>query len=736
MKQKFAYSKYANVTFKKKKRFDWASLIIWGLLLGVFMLFLMLGAIYGVYAYYVHDLPSIAALEDYQPKAVTKIYAADGSLLTELYEERRTPVDFDKMPQQLAEAVISIEDKHFYEHPGVYTNSIMKAMLENLMAGEVVRGASTITQQLARTLFLNRDQTMSRKIREALLALKIEHAYTKNEILEMYLNQYYFGFGVYGVEAAAQLYFSKHAGEMTLAECALLAGMLKRPNVYSPMNDIAKAKARRDLVLSEMRRDGKITDQQYQEAVETPVNPVYRKRKKTIAPYFAEYVRATLEDKYGSDIYHAGLKVYTTLDPKLQRYAETAMESSLVKFERDYKGRFKPTRAEFTSQFFDVPPEDTPTPYLQGALVCIEAKTGQIKAMIGGRDYDESNWNRATQAARQVGSAFKPIVFASAMDNGFTPADVMLDAPIEQTWGEEEWKPTNYDDSWHGPVTLRYALNKSINIIAIKLLGELGRSLGNDQERAMTEGAKQVIEYARRMGIDAQLDPYPSLALGSASIPLLEMTSAYSVFANNGIRVDPFYITKIVDRDGRVLEETLVHKEEVLSPQTAYVMTSMLQSVVENGTGHGVRTRGFTRPCAGKTGTTNDYTDAWFIGFTPQMITGVWVGFDELRSMGRGMVGGVIALPIWTEFMKQAHQELPPTEFMQVTNGITYADICERSGLLAGPYCNNVRHEVFIEGTEPIRSCDIHLTPLATENEDVWQYTPGQGKQIHNELEF
>ncbi|OQY26879.1 MAG: hypothetical protein B6244_12245 [Candidatus Cloacimonetes bacterium 4572_55] len=735
--EKVVYSpRHVRPKFRRKKRFDWAALFIWGLLIGIFMLFMTLGGIYGVFNYYMHDLPSIAPLESYEPKAVTKIYAADGSLISELFEERRTPIKFDKMPSELSQAVLAIEDKHFYEHPGVYTNSIIKATLENIRAGRVVRGASTITQQLARTLFLSREQNYSRKIREALLALEIEHAYTKNEILELYLNQYYFGFGVYGVEAASVLYFNKHASEMTLAECALLAGMLKRPNVYSPMNDIAKAKKRRDLVLNEMLRDGRVTEIQYKEAIDTPVHPVYRKRKKSMAPYFAEYVRSYLTKKYGDELFRAGYKVYTTLDPKLQRFAEIAVENTLVKFETDYKSRFKPTREEYVKQFFDTPPEGSLTPYLQGAFICIDAKTGYVRALVGGRSFEESNWNRATQSKRQVGSAFKPIVYATAIDNGFTPADVMLDAPIEQKWGDDIWKPTNYDNEWHGAVTLRHALNKSINIIAIKLLGELGRSMGKNENEFMSGGARQVIDYARRMGISAQLDPYPALALGSAGISLIEMVSAYSTFANNGIRVEPIFIAKVVDRDGRVIEQNAVRKNDALTPQASYVMTSMLESAVNHGTGRNVRKKGFDRPCAGKTGTTNDYSDAWFIGFTPQYVAGSWVGFDKMRSMGRGMVGGSIALPIWAEFMINAHKDLPVQNFAELTEGISHAVICERSGFLAGPYCDRSREEIFVKGTEPIRSCDIHLTPMATQEEDFWHYTPSKGREIHNELEF
>lgn len=738
MKTKHEFSKYADVSFRPKKTgIDWTSVFLWCLILTIVLLFLSLGAIYGVFTYYVHDLPSIAALEDYRPKAVTKIYAADGSLITEIYEERRTPIPFKRMPPELIDAVLSIEDKHFYEHPGVYTNSIIKAFVQNLRAGKVVRGASTITQQLARTLFLSRETSYSRKIREALLALKIEHAYTKNEILEMYLNQYYFGFGYYGVEAAAKAYFDKKSEELNLAECALLAGMIKGPNIYSPMNDINLAKERRNLVLGEMYKDGKIDKKTYQAALEIPVQPVYKKGKKTFAPYFAEYVRNYLENKYGSDyLFQEGLKVYTTLDPQLQRYAEAAMESSLVKFEKDYAGRFKPTRAEYQKSYSFTTESQQATPYLQGALICIEAKTGHVKAMVGGRDFLESNFNRATQAKRQVGSAIKPIVFAAAIDNGFTPGDVMLDAPIEQTWGEEQWKPTNYDDSWHGAVTLRYALNKSINIIAIKLLGELGRSLGGDETEFMTEGAKRVIDYARRMGVTSHMNPFPSLALGSAEIPLIEITGAYSVFANNGIRIDPVFITRVVDRNGIVIERFQTQQEEVMSSPAAYLMTNMLQSVVDEGTGRGVRKQGFDRPCAGKTGTTNDYADAWFIGFTPQYITGAWVGYDELKSMGKGMVGGVIALPIWTDFMIKAHEDLPVEDFVEVTSGIVRMTICERSGLLAGPYCENVRNEIFIQGTEPIATCDLHLTPMARHDDDLYYYSPGEGKQIHNELEF
>ncbi len=729
------YSRYTRVKFKKKQSFDWSTLFIWGLLLGVFALSLMLGGIYGAYVYYSHDLPSIAPLEDYEPKAVTKIYAIDGSLISEIFEERRTPVDFKDMPKELIQAVTSIEDKHFFEHAGINPNSIIMAVVDNIRAGRVVRGASTITQQLARTLFLNREHSYSRKIREALLALKIEQAYTKNEILELYLNQYYFGFGVYGVEAAALLYFQKHAREMNIPECALLAGMIQKPNTYSPLNDLHKAKFRRDIVLREMWEDDIVSKAQYEEAFNTPIKPVLRKRNQTFAPYFAEHIRSELEKKYGSTIYEAGYRVYTTLDPQLQKFAEAALETSLVNIEKDYPRRFKPSRADYINQFLNLPPADQPTPYLQGAMICMDSKTGQVRAMVGGRDYLESNFNRATQAHRQVGSAFKPMVYAAAIDNGFTAADVMVDAPIEQVWGDKEWKPTNYDDAWHGAITLRYALKKSINVVTVKLLGELGRSLSTNETEYMMQGAQRVIEYSRRMGITSPLEPYPALALGSASIPLIEITSAYSVFANSGVRAEPMYITKITDRDGHVIERGVIQRRDVLNPQSAFIMVSMLQSVINEGTGRGVRDRGFDRPCAGKTGTTNDYSDAWFIGFTPQLIAGVWVGFDEVKTMGKGMVGGVLAQPIWTAFMKSATENLPVEDFPAPPEGINTKLICEKTGFLAGPFCDDTRNEFFINGTEPMQNCDLHLTPVAThDTENGWPIMPN--KKVYNELEF
>jgi penicillin-binding protein 1A len=548
------------------------------------------------------------------------------------------------------------------------------------------------------------------------LAIKIERNFSKQQILEMYFNQIYFGEGAYGVDAASKTYFDRPVRELSLSECALLAGLPANPTIYSPRRRPKAALARRAKVLRNMLVTKAITPVEFEQAMKSPlgVTPVrYRNDK---APYFVEMVRQHLDEKYGSNqVYEGGLRVYTTLDMDLQEIAERAIEKQVSALEADL--RLKATRANFTVPAGEGP-RGSATPYLQGAVVAMDPRTGYVRALVGGRDWNQSNFNRATQALRQPGSAFKPFVYVAAIDNGFHPTDVIVDEPVSFPGAKGElYQPGNYDRTFRGPVTLRYALQQSINIPAIKLLRKVGTSL--------------VASYARRMGIRSQIGQNLSLALGSSEVTLLELTSAYGVFANRGIRNDPLFILKVEDKNGTVLEKNAPRPIEVLSEETASVMTSMLQSVVDHGTGYPARARGFTNPAAGKTGTMDDYMDAWFVGFTPSLVSGVWIGFDEKKTIGPGMTGGRAALPAWTDFMIGATRGRPVEDF-PIPAGTTTRPVCAETGMLATENCPNVTTERFPEGTEPTELCTAHPGPPRTSEPAPDGRTPGRAPDLRD----
>ena len=646
------------------------------------------GLALGLILWFSTDLPSTDALVSVKPWEGTVLYDVKNRPIKAFYEEDRAVISLDEMPADLVSAFIAVEDRQFYRHWGLNLLAIAKALSEDVAARKVVRGASTITQQLARNLFLTQEQTLTRKIKEAILAIRIEHHYTKKEILSMYLNQIYFGDGAYGVEAAAHRFFGKGVADLSLAESAMLAGLPRNPMAYSPRRHFDKAKARQAIVLSSMRAMGMISGQAAAEAAREDVNILMTDASEP-GSYFAEYIRQILEEKYGAAVlYREGLKIYTTLDLDLQRQAESAVERNLQTLERQLR---YPARGSASTKGQS---GSTSTRYVQGALVAIDPHTGYLRAMVGGRDFAESNWNRATQAQRQPGSAFKIFVYTAAVDNGVTPADILIDDPlVVKTPEGKEWRPQNYDDEYLGPVIARRALARSINIPAIKLADKIGQ--------------QTVINYAHRMGVKSTLRPYMSIALGTLEVNLLELTSAVGVLANGGIRVEPRAILRIESRDGRTLERVDVRKSDVLSPQTAYVMTSMLESVVNEGTAGSIRGQGITQSLAGKTGTTDDYSDAWFVGYSPDIVVGTWVGFDTRRRMGEKISGARAALPIWITFMKDVLGDSPDRPFLEPA-GIAHRVICEETGFLAREECPTKRDEVFIEGTEPSRACDEH----------------------------
>jgi 1A family penicillin-binding protein len=639
------------------------------------------------------DLPSMARLEMIEPSLKTKILAADSTIIREFYKQDRILLNIEEIPLDVRQTFLAVEDRRFYRHFGIDFYRIGSAALKDIRHWEIREGASTITMQLATDLFFTKEQTWTRKIKEALLALRIERTYSKDEILEMYLNQIYFGGGGYGIEAASMRFFGKPVDQLELHQIALLAGLQKNPSGYNPFNHPDRALKRRNVCLV-MMRDFDVIDQAQLDSLRTrPLDVVPREKGDAdFAGYFTEYIRQILAQKYGDQaIYRGGLTVYTTLDPYLQKVAEDSMETFLTRLETEQK--YELTRAAYLDTLeagYEIAPD-----YIQSGAVAIDPHTGHIKVMVGGRSFREKKFNNVLQARRQPGSAFKTFIYITALSNGYSPSDVLLDTPIviEMPNGEV-YKPKNFSEKFHGAVSLRYALDESINIPAVKLLQKLG--------------GPAVIGTARDLGIRSRLMPYLSLALGAQEVTLMELTSAFSVLAAEGIRAEPMAILKIVDRNGNVLEEFREEREEVLTPQIAFMVTDMLRTVIDGGTGKTARSLGLRIPCAGKTGTTDDYADGWFIGYSPDLAVGVWTGFSHaVIPMGDGMVGAKVALPLWTWIMMAAHPGNRGPDF-QRPDGITEAMVCVESGLTATPYCRNVRREMFIEGLEPKRQCDLH----------------------------
>jgi penicillin-binding protein 1A len=628
------------------------------------------GASVGFLLALTHDLPQIQGLQTFKPAAITRIYSADKELLAERFTEKREPVPLNVMPDDLKEAILATEDNLFYEHPGVDLKSILRAIIRNIQAGEYVEGASTITQQLAKTLFLTPRKSVMRKLKEAFLALQIERRYTKDEILELYLNQVYFGSGAYGVEAAAQIFFGKPVQDLTLAECALIAGMPKSPSRYSPLINPSLALKRRAVVLQQMSRTGLITPQELQAATAAPLHLAEQGDASIKAPYFVAFVTDFLESELGAaTLYRTGLTVYTTLNYAMQQAAERAITEGL----EGLAARMK--RGGLLQE-----------EYPQAGLVCLGASRGAILAMVGGRSFEESRFNRATMARRQPGSAFKPMVYALAVEKGFRQNDILWDAPVtyQGTRANEAWRPENFSGTFHGEVTLRTALALSKNIPAVKLLHKLGPT--------------RAVEFAHRMGITSPLDPNLSLVLGTSEVTLLELTAAYGVFPNKGVWTRPFGIIEVLDREGRSLWREKPQRRPAISPETAAVTTDMLRAVVLEGTGRAAGRIG--RPLAGKTGTTDAYKDALFIGFSPTIVTGVWVGLDHHGTLGDKETGAKAALPIWMHFMEQVLRGQPYHDFA-LPEGVVKVHMDAKSGLLASENCADALWAVFKRGTEP-----------------------------------
>ena len=667
------------------------------------------------------DLPSLEQLEQYAPRLVTRLISSDGVVIKEFYTQRRVYVPLERMPVYLEQAVLSTEDRRFYRHWGVDVIRLMKAIMVDISTFSKKQGASTITQQLARNLYFTHKQTMSRKLKEFITAIQIERHYSKQEILEMYLTQTYFGGGAYGIQAAGQRYFSKDVEELTLDECALLIAVLKAPTRYSPIHNPINALRRRNLVLYNMYRWGHINRRDYLTARAKPLdlNTSEETESVGIAPYFTEYIRQQLEEKedtYGFDYYHDGLTIYTTINAQLQGIAEEAVASYLPYLDQRFLESFaeKQLMPFLAAQFPEMTPDSLDSLSqdsvlvdsllkdklaVQVAFVALEPGTGKILAMIGGRDFMEYKFIRAVQSIRQPGSAFKPFAYLAAIDNGYPPTYRLLnqDVVIEDADGKR-WTPHNYDYSRGSLTTLRDGLRLSHNLVAVRLVQEV-------------VPPRMVVDYARKMGITSRLAAVDAIALGASSVTPIELTAAYGGFAAGGVFAKPYGIVRIEDKNGNIIEENAPAREVVISEQTAYMMTNLLQTVVDAGTGGSARWKyHFYRPAAGKTGTTNGYTDAWFIGFTPQICAGVWVGLDDpFMSLGKGQSGSRAALPIWARFMKAAHDSLglEVEDFIR-PEGIIEMNVCSETYDIASKYCPNPIMELFIEKYAPTDSCKLH----------------------------
>ncbi|MCF6249308.1 MAG: PBP1A family penicillin-binding protein [Desulfobacula sp.] len=771
---------------KKKERNLLLTALKWLTILFILLSILGCAGLAGLYYYISQDLPKINSLKDYRPATVTSVYSDDGRKIGEFYEERRIVIPLTQMPANLINAFVAAEDSRFREHPGIDIVSIFRAFLKNARAGTIVQGGSTITQQVTKSFLLTPERTYKRKLKEAILAYRIEKKFTKDEILYLYLNQIYLGHGAYGVEAASENYFGKHTKDLNLAECSMLAGLPQAPSRYSPFRFPDRAKQRQVYVLNRMKEEGLITNLKATEAMDQKLD--IKPRKNWFierVPCYTEHVRRYIEKKYGKDaLYRQGLEIHTAVNIELQKIGRRAVNKGLTDLDRrtgyrgplenipatqidtfctrvaeqignkpiekgqNYKGVVlvvddanaitrirvgdlygiikletmtwarkpdikvayyegkgkikKPSQALSSGDVVLVQllndsltdQENTPElefslaqePVVQSALLSIEAETGHVKAMIGGRDYRNSQFNRAYQSRRQPGSAFKPIIYAAALDKGYTAASMIIDSPVvyEDTERDFVWKPRNYKEKFFGPTLFRHALVKSRNIVTIKILQDIG--------------IKYVADYSKKLGIQSPISQDLSIALGSSGLSLLEIVNAYSVFSNLGYAIEPVFITKIYDRDGKLLETSKLIRKKVIDMSTAYIMTNIMESVVKSGTGW--RLKALKRPVAGKTGTTNNLYDAWFLGYTPRYTTGVWVGLDQEAPMGKGETGSRAASPIWLDFMKKALDGKPARTF-NVPEGIVFAKIDAKTGLLPIEESKETLFECFKEGTVP-----------------------------------
>jgi penicillin-binding protein 1A len=783
---------------KKNKQTIFVIILKWMAIFSFIGIVFLCAGVTGFYFYISKNLPKINTLKDYRPATVATVFSDDGRKIGEFFRERRIVIPLVEMPEHLKNAFIAAEDSRFREHGGVDFAGILRAFVKNLQAGAIVQGGSTITQQVTKSFFLTPERTYERKIKEVILAHRIDRRFSKDEILFLYLNQIYLGHGAYGVEAAAENYFGKHAKDLDLAECSMLAGLPQAPSKYSPFRHYDRARQRQIYVLNRMKEDGYIDNVAATEAMNKILDIQPRKNwfiEKV--PCYTEHVRRYVVKKYGENaLYEQGLQIHTAVDIEYQKIARKEVLKGLVALDRrqgfrgpvktlapdeiqgycqaaaremplkkltpdqvcqgvvmgfekkskntrvrvgningiipikDIKWARKPNikvapgqrRITRPSQVFN--PGDVinvravtfnkksdrwmfslvQEPFAQSALLSIETGTGLVKAMIGGRDYKKSQFNRAIQSRRQPGSSFKPIIYAAALDKGYTAASVIIDSPVVFTSAKKDftWKPHNYKDIFHGPTLFRHALVKSRNVVTVKILREIG--------------IDYVLDYAGRLGITSPIARDLSISLGSSGASLLEIVGVYTVFANQGYRIEPVFITKILDRDGNVIEQAELKRKKAIDMSTAYIMTSILESAVTSGTGW--RVKALKRPVAGKTGTTNNLHDAWFLGYTPEYATGVWVGFDNEASLGKGETGSRTASPIWLGYMAGILKGKPVRTF-NAPEGVVFAKIDAKTGLLPSGSSSKTLFECFKEGTVPTK-----VTPspgVFMESEDLFK---------------
>ena len=790
--------------FRKLKIYNKRKLLKTTLLVFFFILAIVSGTMLGAYMAILENLPDITALEEFKLPVITYIYSDEGEVIGEYAVQKRVEITHEEIPEILKKAIIATEDPRFYKHNGIDFLGILRAIKEDLkmiLNPRRLHGGSTISQQVARDIFLHRRQEVRRKLKEIILALQIESNYSKEEIMTMYCNQFYLGHGKYGVESASQLFFGKHVSELNLEESALVAGIFRGPSVYSPYDNPKRTLKRRNHVIDRMIEEEFISEEEGERVKKRPLNVLsqYRGDSK-FAAYFNEEVRKYLEQNYGADtLYKEGLRVYTTLNSTLQKYAEEAlmkglraldkrqgwrkekknlldkgienleeldrpfqdtnrdrtwlstwlkplvkideiMEAVVLSVKKDeatvklkqYRGKLTNKDIVWTRtrdlrnlikrgdviqvKIKEIDEEKKELlvsldqePVVEGAFIAIEPQTGQIKAMVGGYSFRRLKFNQAVQASRQSGSAIKPILYTAALENGYTPATTFIDKPtyFYDKWSRKSYSPKNYDRKFEGRITLRRGLEKSRNVVTAKLLEYISPHTG--------------VEYCRKFGITSPVYPYLSMALGVFEVRLIELVSAFSTFPNKGIRMIPYFITHIEDKGGNILEENRIESEEVISPQIAYIMTTLLQGVIQRGTG--ISAGSLEKPLAGKTGTTDDYTDAWFIGFSPSLCAGVWVGHEKKKvSIGRRQSGAVAALPIWKDFFQRIIEEEkriaeetsvePVEEIFVIPPNLSFVEIDSKTGLLATPNCKWIMKEVFLPGTEPNRWCtyeDHHM---------------------------
>jgi len=659
---------------------------------------------FGFYLYTLTgELPPLTQLEQIDPERASQVYSSDGELIHSFFTHNRTFTPFEKIPQSVIDALLSTEDRDFYSHWGINLTGIARSLAFNLMHFDLKgQGASTITMQLARNLYFGFAKSWKRKIKEAFTAIQIERTYSKDEILNMYLNITFFGNHAYGIKAAALRYFNKEVEDLTVPESAMLVGVLNGQTYYSPVRHPERALKRRNLVMYSMVTNGKLTRAAYdslkQQPLDLTLNDPYDLHA---APYFTEYIRRQmnrLQDSLGVNVYKDGLRIYTTLNTQIQKSMEEAVQRQLPAIQARVRNQraFKDLKETLSDSAFN----ELTT--MQLAFVAINPHSGHILAMIGGRDFRKSRWNRVTQMARQPGSAFKPFLYTAAIDNGYKTADEYRDIPtVEIGPDSSRWHPKNYNGTFSGKmVTLREGLRRSLNSVAVHLIADIT--------------PKVVIQYARDMGIRTSLRPFSSLALGSSEVIPLELVSAYGTFANNGVHMKPISIIKIEDKNGNVIYQPHSTPKEVLSSATTYIMNNLLQNVVNHGTGIGVRSRfHFMHPAGGKTGTTNDNTNAWFVGFTPDIVAGIWVGLDDFQyTLGPHMAGSVAALPFWADFMKTVYDSLEFEErnFPDCAE-VVHLKICAETKKLATPFCPHPYEEIFNVKYQPSESCDLHTGP-------------------------